>query len=360
MAETLYSLIENDLPEGKQNLINFSDKLLKLSVFCENNFEKSQSKPKALEETKHYVAQALSNIASQLNFMATNFNQLIDIQSLLIKEMEYNVNHISQRINIIKEKIYRREIGVLTTNKIINRHYKIVSNKSNEDHSHYKYIRKPIDFTELDNIGHGMVLNVMDNINNDCNHLIDDRHNSLDNYCLNINTNNIPPLRNKLTSRYTMSSNSSLSPHGVLPYGNNFNNLNSSINQMNINDISINLDNPYHPYYGISNNKTNNQYFNPSQHITSSSDYINNPELNNSNIDYHSRNMNINANNINLHQSLPYNHQNHERSNIDPMLIGEDGVFLNTDLHYSHGIDTYQEGHYDISRARAPMFNVNM
>ena len=42
------------------------------------------------------------------------------------------VNHISQTVDIHKEKVARREIGVLTTNKSVTRQYKIIAPASPE------------------------------------------------------------------------------------------------------------------------------------------------------------------------------------------------------------------------------------
>lgn len=46
---------------------------------------------------------------------------------------------------IHKEKVARREIGVLTANKTTNRQYKIIAPSNPE--KPIKYVRKPIDFT---------------------------------------------------------------------------------------------------------------------------------------------------------------------------------------------------------------------
>lgn len=46
---------------------------------------------------------------------------------------------------IHKEKVARREIGVLTANKTTNRQYKIIAPANPE--KPIKYVRKPIDFT---------------------------------------------------------------------------------------------------------------------------------------------------------------------------------------------------------------------
>ena len=48
-------------------------------------------------------------------------------------------------VMVHKEKVARREIGVLTTNKTTARQYKILAPSNTE--KPIKYVRKPIDFT---------------------------------------------------------------------------------------------------------------------------------------------------------------------------------------------------------------------
>ena len=55
------------------------------------------------------------------------------------------MNHICQTVMIHKEKVARREIGVLTANKSTNRQYKIIAPANPE--KPIKYLRKPIDYT---------------------------------------------------------------------------------------------------------------------------------------------------------------------------------------------------------------------
>ncbi|KAK5889807.1 hypothetical protein CesoFtcFv8_013391 [Champsocephalus esox] len=59
-----------------------------------------------------------------------------------------------QTVDIHKEKVARREIGILTTNKNTTRSHKIVA-PSNPERP-VRFIRKPIDFNVLDDIGHGV------------------------------------------------------------------------------------------------------------------------------------------------------------------------------------------------------------
>lgn len=60
-------------------------------------------------------------------------------------------------MDIHKEKVARREIGILTTNKNTSRTHKIIAPGNIE--RPVRYIRKPIDFTVLDDVGHGVKVN---------------------------------------------------------------------------------------------------------------------------------------------------------------------------------------------------------
>ncbi|CDQ56234.1 unnamed protein product [Oncorhynchus mykiss] len=114
----------------------------------------AQDKRKALEETKAYTTQSLASVAYQINALANNVLQLLDIQASQLRRMESSINHISQTVDIHKEKVARREIGILTTNKNTSRTHKIIAPGNME--RPVRYIRKPIDYTLLDDVGHGV------------------------------------------------------------------------------------------------------------------------------------------------------------------------------------------------------------
>lgn len=116
----------------------------------------SENKKAALEETKNFTTQSLASVAYQINTLASNYIQLLDLQTNNLAEMESQMNHVAQTVMIHKEKVARREIGVLTANKISTRQYKIVAPSNPE--KPIKYVRKPIDYTLLDDIGHGVHL----------------------------------------------------------------------------------------------------------------------------------------------------------------------------------------------------------
>lgn len=122
----------------------------------DSNVSQAENKRAALEETKNYTTQSLASVAYQINTLAYNLLHMLDLQGTQMAEMESQINHISQTVAIHKEKVARREIGILTTNKVNPRQHKILVPANPE--RPVKYIRKPIDFTLLDDIGHGIKL----------------------------------------------------------------------------------------------------------------------------------------------------------------------------------------------------------
>ncbi|XP_035030712.2 abl interactor 2-like isoform X2 [Hippoglossus stenolepis] len=153
MAE-LQMLLEVEIPAGRTALLDGFNNLLTVAEYCENNYVQSTDKQRALEETKSYTTQSLASVAYLINTLANNVLQMLDIQASQLRCMESSVNHISQTVDIHKEKVARREIGILTTNKNTCRSHKIVA-QSNPERP-VRYIRKPIDYGVLDDIGHGV------------------------------------------------------------------------------------------------------------------------------------------------------------------------------------------------------------
>ncbi|XP_069585713.1 abl interactor 1 isoform X10 [Ranitomeya imitator] len=153
MAE-LQMLLEEEIPAGKRALIESYQNLTRVADYCETNYIQAPDKRKALEETKAYTTQSLASVAYQINALANNVLQLLDIQASQLRRMESSINHISQTVDIHKEKVARREIGILTTNKNTARSHKIIAPTNME--RPVRYIRKPIDYTVLDDVGHGV------------------------------------------------------------------------------------------------------------------------------------------------------------------------------------------------------------
>uniref|UniRef100_H2Y9N0 SH3 domain-containing protein n=1 Tax=Ciona savignyi TaxID=51511 RepID=H2Y9N0_CIOSA len=160
MAE-LQMLLEQEIPAGRTALIESHNNLKKVASYCQQRYIDDPNKKTALEETKNYTTQSLASVAYQINTLASNMLQMLDIQAAQLNNMDSAINNISQTVDIHKEKVARREIGLLTTNKVITRSHQIVA-PTTQDRA-VKYVRKPIDYTELDDVGHGVKLSSQPN-----------------------------------------------------------------------------------------------------------------------------------------------------------------------------------------------------
>ncbi|XP_074597914.1 abl interactor 2-like [Brevipalpus obovatus] len=149
----LCELIQNEIPDGRERLRESNSNLELVANYCEDNYFKTEDKRAALEVTKNYTTQSLAHVAYQINVLAFNLIHMLDLQGTQLAEMESQINHIDQTVSIHKEKIARREIGILTVNRNTTRQHKILIPASLE--KSVKYTRRPIDYSVLDDIGHG-------------------------------------------------------------------------------------------------------------------------------------------------------------------------------------------------------------
>ncbi|XP_065335896.1 abl interactor 2 isoform X1 [Cloeon dipterum] len=150
----LAALLSTELPEGRASLCDSHQNLQRVAEYCEENYYQSENKRAALEDTKSYMTQSLASVAYQINTLAYNFLQLLELQASQLADMESQMNHLHQTVMIHKEKVARREIGVLTASKTTSRQFKLIAPAILE--KPIKYVRRPIDYNALDNLGHGV------------------------------------------------------------------------------------------------------------------------------------------------------------------------------------------------------------
>ncbi|XP_057708209.1 abl interactor 1-like isoform X1 [Corythoichthys intestinalis] len=153
MAE-LQMLLEEEIPAGRRALLDSYPNLVRVAEYCETNYVQASDKQQALEETKRYATQSVASVAYLINTLANNLLHVLDIQAAQLRRVHGAINHISQTVDVHKEKVARREIGVLTTNKNASRAHKIVAPTNRE--RPLRYVRKAVDYGALDHVGHGV------------------------------------------------------------------------------------------------------------------------------------------------------------------------------------------------------------
>ncbi|XP_014814407.1 PREDICTED: ABI gene family member 3 [Calidris pugnax] len=150
----LEQLQQRDIPAGRQVLRDHHCNLLRVADYCESNYLQASDKRKALEETMALTTQSLASVTYQVSSLATAFLRLLDLQAAELRKVEADISCVAQRVDMHKEKVSRREIGSLTVSKRFLSYQKIVPPPNPP--SLEPYYRKPLNFSVLDDIGHGI------------------------------------------------------------------------------------------------------------------------------------------------------------------------------------------------------------
>ncbi|XP_074623050.1 abl interactor 1-like [Acropora palmata] len=165
---SIVSLIDKEIPEGRQALKDGHENLAKVAAYCEQKYLETNTRHKSgsnrakaleetrevLEETKRFATQSLASVAYQINALALNMLGLLDQQVMKLQDMESKINHIAETVDIHKEKVARREIGVLAATKPTGRAHRIIAPAEQE--KVIRYTRRATDYSILDNLGHGV------------------------------------------------------------------------------------------------------------------------------------------------------------------------------------------------------------
>ncbi|XP_062994807.1 ABI gene family member 3 [Elgaria multicarinata webbii] len=150
----LQELLQNSIPFARGVLWDNYGNLLKVADYCESNYGQAQDKRKALEETMAFTTQSLASVTYQISNLANDIFKMLDLQATEVRRMEANVSSITQVVEMHKEKVSRREIGTLAVCKSFPHYQKIIYPKHLEPLE--AYYRKPLNFSSLDEIGHGI------------------------------------------------------------------------------------------------------------------------------------------------------------------------------------------------------------
>ncbi|XP_041828549.1 ABI family, member 3a isoform X3 [Melanotaenia boesemani] len=144
-----------EAPNARKALQENYANLLEVAQYCDNNYIQSgEGSMKALEETKNFTTQSLASVAYQISTLANSVLSLLNAQTNQLCHMESSINLIGQTVEMHKEKVSRREIGVFTAVRRVPRGHKIIPPTATQPHPPYS--RLPINYQQLDGLGHGM------------------------------------------------------------------------------------------------------------------------------------------------------------------------------------------------------------
>jgi len=146
--------LDHDIPEGRKKLIECNENLIGIAQYCEQNYAQSNDKREALGTTRNFTTQSLASVAYQVNTLASSMLNLLSEQDDELSRLCSALDNLSERVDIHMEKVARREVGQLTARKPITKQQTVLSPANPE--RPVKYIRKQINYNELDEIGHGI------------------------------------------------------------------------------------------------------------------------------------------------------------------------------------------------------------
>ncbi|KAM9393243.1 ABI family, member 3a isoform 3-T6 [Pholidichthys leucotaenia] len=154
LTDEVMKILE-EAPNARKALRENYDNLLNVADYCYNNYIQSgEGSMNALEETKKFTTQSLASVAYQISTLANSILGLLDAQTNQLRNMESSINLIGQTVEMHKEKVSRREIGVFTMVRRVPRNHKILPPTDAQPRPPYS--RRTINYQQLDAVGHGM------------------------------------------------------------------------------------------------------------------------------------------------------------------------------------------------------------
>nr|CDS31754.1 abl interactor 2 [Hymenolepis microstoma] len=144
---------ENDLVESRNALNRTGREIQQAAKYCSGNYlaASSNGQRRAIDETMNYATQSLGTMIHHINHLASAFLTLLDDRTEKITEVEENLAQLAMEVKIRREKVARKAIGTCTTSKAP---VKCTLTKIRQDPP-AEYVRRPIDYSLLDGIGHG-------------------------------------------------------------------------------------------------------------------------------------------------------------------------------------------------------------
>ncbi|XP_077644554.1 ABI gene family member 3 isoform X2 [Lonchura striata] len=144
----------SDIPAGRQRLREQHGNLLRVADYCHSNYLQAGDKRKALEQTMALSTQSLASVAYQVRSLAGAFLRLLELQAAQLRRLEADIAGVAQSVDVHQEKVSRRGIGALTVATRFLSCQKVVAPPNPPVLE--PYYRKPLNFSVLDGIGHGV------------------------------------------------------------------------------------------------------------------------------------------------------------------------------------------------------------
>lgn len=148
--ESLLSVLNHELADGLATLSAAGHDIEAAASFSKDKYMNSP-KVNNLDNTMVFATKSLGTVAYHINKLAKTFVGAIGMQADLLAGISDRTEKLRMVIDIHQEKVARKSIGACSTQKIpiVFPHDGITPEPPQ------KYIRRPIDYTILESVGHG-------------------------------------------------------------------------------------------------------------------------------------------------------------------------------------------------------------
>ncbi|VDN25065.1 unnamed protein product [Dibothriocephalus latus] len=136
---------------GKNALLQTAANIEQAAAYCSSNYLNSHNQKDAIGETMNYATQSLGTMIHQLSHLATTFLKVLDEKVDNLASIEDKVSKLGMELKIRQEKVARKAIGSCTVSKVPVKY----ANSKMRQEPPADFVRRPIDYTALDHIGHG-------------------------------------------------------------------------------------------------------------------------------------------------------------------------------------------------------------
>lgn len=145
------TMIESRLADAKSRLLDTCNNIEKAAAFCS---EKYLVNPESntFDESLELATQSVCAVAHEVNRFANQFLEALEYQSYQTNDLSDKISKLKMVCNIYQEKMARKAVGSCTVSKVpvIYQHEPVLPEPPQ------KYVRQPINFSILDNVGHGI------------------------------------------------------------------------------------------------------------------------------------------------------------------------------------------------------------
>ena len=164
-SESVIKLISNDLTKSCKSLRENASNLKNVASYCEFMYDNSndlETKSKVFNETKHYTNQAIASISDQIYTVSRQLLELLEDQSSIIENMNFKLEQLANTADMHIEKLSRRKIYEVCVEKPDKNYESIKYTRSSEEKLARQRRLPPINFSSLDNLGHGVSFETVD------------------------------------------------------------------------------------------------------------------------------------------------------------------------------------------------------